>query len=120
MANIQLIIHAPFLLQTSVSGSHRKHDLLRADFTCRDVLVAFADDLFQPSIELLHRDVLHLSIFDQPWNLLQERGEHTPGVIVRVKGGVTETIGGEDIDHCRGEGWSVGVIEWAIQERREI
>jgi hypothetical protein len=64
------------------SDSHPEHDLLRADFTFCDVVEPIADDLFQPSIELLHRDMLQLSVLDQSRNLLQERGQSTPGFLV--------------------------------------
>jgi len=106
MTNYTLPTHAPFVLQTRLD-LHRKHDLLRTHSAFRDVVKAIADDLVQPSIELLHRDMLQFSVCDQPWNLLQEGGQHTPGVIIGVYGGVTEAVGCKDIDHCRRVGRSV-------------
>lgn len=95
-----LLTHTPLQTVGTRPRSYRIHDLLRADFTFRDVVEPITDDLFQSSVEFLHRDVLQLSVSYQSWNLLQERGEYTSCVVIGTYAGVTETVGGKNVDHC--------------------
>ena len=95
-----ILANFPFELQTE-PDLHHEHDLLRADLPHRDVLVAIAEYLVQPAIELLNRDVLQLSALNQSWNFLQERGEDASGVIVFEVSTEAGTVRGEHVVHCQ-------------------
>jgi len=60
----RVLTHTLFALQPDSRNpdSHRVYDLLRADFTLRDVVEPVADDLVQSSVEFLHRNVLQFPV----------------------------------------------------------
>ena len=88
----------------AIRNSNCEDELLRADLTRRNILKPITDNLFQSSIEPFNRNVLQLSVFEQPWDLLQESGQRTPSVVIRAGTHMPETVGEEDPkNYCREE-----------------
>ena len=113
-----MFLHLRCLCSRTESDLHRKHDLLRANLSFRDVIKSIPGDHIQPSIEKFHRDVLQSSFYNQPRNPLQERGQRAPGVLVGGFDAVIDTVRDEDRDHYQSDGWLLvgGSTKEATQE----